>query len=62
MKEVKFSEIDIKNLKIGDIVYLDADDSTAYTVLDTGAPFILIENNDTHFAYLYRPNKLYKTI
>lgn len=54
-------EIALDKLKIGDIVTIAEEGSDTYTVLDVGNPFILIENNETHFAYLYRPNKLYKT-
>lgn len=53
-------ELALDKLKIGDSVMISEDGSDTYTVLDVGNPFILIENNETHFAYLYRPNKLYK--
>lgn len=45
--------VDVKDLKIGDLVYLTEKDSGLYTVLDVGTPFILIEDT-AHFAYLYR--------
>lgn len=37
------------------VIHLEDDvKSDEWTVLDTGIPFILIENNNTHFASLYR--------
>lgn len=55
--------VTIEELKALDTVFLSKDDNTPYLVLDTGNPFILIENKETHFAYLYRPtNNLYKYV
>lgn len=59
--EKKFIPINVDNVQIHDVVYTeDTPDATPYTVLDKGNPFILIENNKTHFAYLYRAVSLYK--
>lgn len=49
-------QVSIKDLKVGDeiFVYTPAEkDHVAYTVLDVGDPFILIEDK-YHFANLYR--------
>lgn len=55
--------VTIEELKALDTVFLSEDDKTPYLVLDTGNPFILIENKETHFAYLYRPTQnLYKYV
>lgn len=55
--------VTIEELKSLDTVFLSEEDKTPYLVLDTGHPFILIENKNTHFAYLYRPtNNLYKYV
>lgn len=55
--------VTIEELKALDTVFLSEDDTTPYLVLDTGNPFILIENKETHFAYLYRPTQnLYKYV
>lgn len=55
--------VTIEELKPLDTVFLSEEDKTPYLVLDTGTPFILIENKETHFAYLYRPtNNLYKYV
>lgn len=55
--------ITIEELKPLDTVFLSEEDKTPYLVLDTGNPFILIENKQTHFAYLYRPtNNLYRYV
>lgn len=56
-------ELNKKDLKIGDKVFVENDlDDVEYKVLDIGDPFILIENEETRFAYLHRVNKLYKKI
>lgn len=46
-------QVDVKDLKYGDIVYLDIDSDEKYIVLDQGNPYILIENVETHFCYMY---------
>lgn len=52
--------IPLDKVKPMDIVFLSDEDDTPYLVLDTGNPFVLIENQKTHFATLYRPtNSLY---
>lgn len=52
--------VPLESVKALDVVFLSAEDDTSYLVLDTGNPFILIENQKTHFATLYRPtNPLY---
>lgn len=51
-----FKEVAVTTLTPGDVIYITKKpNSKSYTVLDVGHPFILIENNDTHFATLYRP-------
>lgn len=53
----------IDEIKPMDTIFLSEEDDTPYLVLDTGAPFILIENKNTNFASLYRPTKnLYKYV
>lgn len=55
--------VTIEELKPLDTVFLSEEDKTPYLVLDTGKPFILIENKLTHFATLYRPtNNLFKYV
>lgn len=55
--------VTIDELKPLDVVCLSESDKTPYLVLDTGNPFILIENKETHFAHLYRPtNNLFKYV
>lgn len=59
--EKTFVAISAETVQIHDTVFTEnTPGATAYTVLDKGNPFILIENNETHFAYLYRAVKLYK--
>lgn len=58
-KKVKIP-VSIDSLKPMEIVFLSEEDDTPYLVLDKGNPFVLIENQKTHFATLYRPiNSLY---
>ena len=62
-KKITLTPINIDSLQIGDIIYLsDKEDAVSYTVLDKGNPFILIENNKSHFCNLYRPSIIYKNI
>ena len=59
----KFTAVSLDSLNVGDIIYIsNKEDAVSYTVLDKGNPFILIENNKSHFCNLYRPNIIYKTI
>lgn len=52
--------VPLESVKALDVVFLSEEDDTPYLVLDKGTPFILIENQKTHFATLYRPtNTLY---
>lgn len=54
--------VTIKDLKVGEKIYLAEKETSGYTVLDVGDPFILIEN-ECNFAYLYRVTKpLFKDI
>lgn len=56
-------EVTIDSLKPGDVVYIsNKEDATPYQVLDTGKPFILIENMKSHFANMYRPVHIYKDL
>lgn len=56
-------QVAITDVKPNDVIYLsNKDDAQAYLVLDTGNPFILIENMRTHFANLYRPTYIYKEV
>ena len=53
----------IEDVKPGDVVYISTkEDAPSYLVLDVGKPFILFENQRTHFANLYRPTLLYKDV
>lgn len=62
-KKITRTSVNIDALQIGDIIFLsDKEDAVSYTVLDKGNPFILIENNKTHFCDLYRPKIIYKNI
>lgn len=55
--------VNLDSLNIGDVIYLsDKEDAVSYTILDKGLPFILIENNKSHFCNLYRPNVVYKSL
>ena len=55
-------EVSLDSVKIGDTVFLDAEDTVSYLVLDIGSPFVLILNNETNFANMYKcDKKLYKT-
>lgn len=55
--------ISVDDVKSGDIIYLsNKPDAVPYSVLDTGKPFILIENLRNHFCNLYRPTVIYKEI
>lgn len=57
------TEITVSDLKAGDVIYVHpTENATPYLVLDVGHPFILIENMKSHFASLYRPEKVYKQI
>lgn len=65
MEEKKTSRVavTVDSLNIGDIIFLsDKEEAVSYTVLDKGNPFILIENNKSHFCNLYRPNIIYKSM
>lgn len=65
MEEKKTTRVpvNVDSLQIGDIIFLsDKEDAVSYTVLDKGNPFILIENNKSHFCNLYRPTIIYKNI
>lgn len=63
MDNKKKTTVNVDSLQIGDIIFLsDKEDAVSYTVLDKGNPFILIENNKSHFCNLYRPNVIYKKI
>lgn len=55
----KLIRIPIENIKIGDIIYVENDDETPYLVLDVGNPFVLILNQMTNFANLYKCNHVY---
>lgn len=62
IEEFNRTEVENKDLKVGDKIYLAEKETSGYTVLDVGDPFILIEN-ECHFAYLYRVTKpLWKDI
>lgn len=53
----------IDEINVMDTIFLSEDDDTPYLVLDTGKPFILIENKLTNFATLYRPTiNMYKYV
>lgn len=55
--------VPFEQIEVGDVVYLsDKDSATPYSVLQKGAPFILIENLKTHFGSLYRPTLIYKEV
>ena len=59
----KLTAVSLDSLNVGDIIYISNNsDAVSYTVLDKGNPFILIENNRSHFCSLYRPNIIYKSI
>lgn len=59
--EKKLTSVSLDSLNVGDIIYISTrEDAVSYTVLDKGNPFILIENNKSHFCNLYRPNIIYK--
>lgn len=62
--ETIVESISLDRVVIGDIVLIKEDDEVEYRVLDVGNPFILIQNLETHFAYLFEPfnNKLFKKI
>lgn len=63
METQKKTAVNVDSLQIGDIIFLsDKEDAVSYTVLDKGTPFILIENNKSHFCNLYRPSIIYKNI
>lgn len=52
---MKFVPIAVENIKRDDIIYIeDSPTADPYQVRDLGAPFILIENLNTHFCYCYR--------
>lgn len=53
-------ECSLDKIKIGDTVFISNDDKVSYTVLDIGNPFVLILNDITNFAQLYKTTKLYK--
>lgn len=63
---VKRELVTLENLKNGDIFYLSQKpDAPPYLVLDGGGsqgPFILIENQRTHFANLWRVGTMYKEV
>lgn len=61
--QVQRQVVAIDDVKPGDIVYISTkEDASAYLILDVGKPFILFENQRTHFANLYRPTVLYKDV
>lgn len=63
MEDKKKTAVNVDSLQIGDVIFLsDKEDAVSYTVLDKGNPFILIENNKSHFCNLYRPNVIYKIL
>lgn len=63
MEAKKKMAVNVDSLQIGDVIFLsDKEDAVSYTVLDKGNPFILIENNKSHFCNLYRPNVIYKIL
>lgn len=57
-KDLVLKEILITDLKVGDEIHLTPKScaACAYTVLDIGNPFILLEDT-AHFATLYRVTK-----
>lgn len=55
--------VTIDDIQRNDVIYLSQkDDAVPYSVLDTGKPFVLIENLRTHFCNLYRPINIYKDL
>lgn len=61
--QVQRQVVAIEDVKPGDVVYLSTkEDAPSYLVLDVGKPFILIENQRTHFASMYRVTILYKEV
>lgn len=56
--------VNLDDVRPGDVIFLYAkDNAQPYLVVDTGKPFILIENMKTHFASLYRvTDVIYKEI
>lgn len=58
--------VDIKELQRGDTIYIEnKEDATPYLLIDKGTGnecFILIEDLNTHFGYLYHFTTLYKSI
>lgn len=60
--EFELEKLNVRQLKIGDLVFIEPDSEIEYKVLDCGDPFILIQDTKTKFAYLYEPNYLYKKI
>ena len=59
-KEIELKEYSIRDIKIGDKVYLNEEDGVVYEILDLGDPFSLILNLGTNFAYLYKGTRFYK--
>lgn len=60
---VQRQQVAIEDVKPGDVVFISTkEDAPSYLVLDVGKPFILFENQRTHFANLYRPTVLYKDV
>lgn len=53
-------EVSIETCKIGETIFIERDDKVSYTILDIGSPFILILNDITNFAHLYKCTKVYK--
>ena len=60
VQEIKRRSYSVDLIKVGDTVFLDEYDKVSYTVLDVGNPFVLILNDMTNFASLYKCTKLYK--
>ena len=59
-KEIELKEYSIRDIKIGDKVYLNEEDGVVYEILDLGDPFSLILNLGTNFASLYKGTRFYK--
>ena len=55
----KLVRMPIENVNVGDIIYVENDDETPYLVLDVGNPFLLILNQITNFANLYKCNHVF---
>lgn len=63
METTKLIEVSIDQVQIGDVICISTkDNAPRYQVLDMGKPFILIENLSTHFASLWRAQRIYKPL